>query len=581
MTSDQQPGPEVWVVGLLLAALIGAVSFWAVDLPHLDEWVLAGDLATADLSSLLERAWTPHNEHRLLIPRLLLVGLARSTAWDVRAEVFLGLSFAIVIAALVWRVGGRIEGRAQRAVFRSLAAAFALGLHQVENLVWGWQVAVFLCVASAVAAIVMLAEGEELTRRRLALAALLGLVSSFSYGAGLMVWPAGAVVLATRVDRSSAPQSFGLGIRLGPWLAIGAAALTAYYLGMPAPSDLGAGPPARLVVHALAFLASPVVRAWPAPALGVAVGVAGLALVALGLARTGARGRRELLDPVWLGFIVFALGSSAMVALGRAEYGLHQAMVSRYTTLANLLWIGVLGLLTGSMGRSRVGLALALALGAAVLAGGAASIDDFVGQHQTRSVARGFLQRGVIVEELAPKIAGALSHLEVAAPIACANRLSVFRRYRGEDLDCRFELWPEAIEGQRSLPEQRFEWQPPTALSAGWLRTETGFTIGVGNGEIEGRWTLTRESEQRRCVRGAATDAATGDPVVELIVAEGTIARRLSFRRQARRLETSGGPVVQFVGISACWRPVARAAGSPVVVLATTDRGTTGILPPR
>ena len=584
MTSDRHRGPELWVLALLLAALIAAVWTWAVDLPHLDEWVLAADLAAEDPGSLLRRAWTPHNEHRLTVPRLLLVGLARLTRWNVRAEVFLGVACAVAVAAILWRLGRRIEGRAHRAIFRSLAAAFVLGLHQVENLVWGWQLSLFLCVASAVAALALLAEGEAVTWGRAAIAAVLGVVSSFSYAAGLMVWPAGAVVLALRSPRAPARPASGLPQRVGPWLAIGATVVIVYLAGTAPRLDAEAAGPGERVLHGLAFLASPVVRAWTEPAVGVIVGAGALVLAALGLAHAAAR--RAPPEPVWLGLIVFAIGSAAMTALGRAEYGLEQAMTSRYTTVANLLWIGVLGILLSSAShassarRSGVTFALALGLGAALLAGSVASIDDFVGQHRTRTVARAFLERGVILEELAPQVAGELGHLEAALPIACAQRLALFRRYADRHLECRFELWPEAVEGQRSLPEQRFEWQPPDSRSAGWLRSEAGFTIPVSGDAVDGGWTLTGDTAQRRCLRGAATDAATALPVIEVIVAEGTSARRLRFRRQARR----GGPFaedVAFVGIAGCWRPEPGAGDAPVVVLATTSRGTTGILSAR
>ncbi|HVS14411.1 MAG TPA: hypothetical protein VMV46_10820, partial [Thermoanaerobaculia bacterium] len=156
-----RPGPlrgraDLWGALLLLAALAASVWHWGVDLPHLDEWVIAFDLAAEDGGELMRRAFTPHNEHRLFLPRLLLTGLARVTAWNVRVELGLVVLAAAALLLVLWRLGRRLPEGAPRTVYRLVAAALVLGLHQVENLVWGWQLSLLLAALAAVAALGLL-----------------------------------------------------------------------------------------------------------------------------------------------------------------------------------------------------------------------------------------------------------------------------------------------------------------------------------------------------------------------------------------------------------------------------------------
>jgi hypothetical protein len=578
---------DLWAAILLVAALAASVARYGVDLPHLDGWVTAFDLAAQDAGALARRAFTPHNEHRLLLPRLLLAGLARLTGWNVRVELALVVVAAAVLLLLVWWLGRLLPAGAARATYRLVASVFVLGLHQVENLVWGWQLSLFLATLAAVAALGLLGDPRGASAARAAGAALLGAVASFSYGAGLVVWPAGvaqllAGVAARRRRRASADDQPPAWPALAIWAA-STVAVAALYLGSGPLARATAGArPAELLGHALAFLGSPLVQWWRSPGVAVAAGAAGLAAATLWAWRELARGAS---GAPWLGLGLFSVGAAGMTALGRSGLGLDQALSSRYTTLANLFWVSLVGaLLAGARpSQRRATLALAGGLGVLVLAGSAASVDGFVGQHAMRAPARAFLARGVLVTELAPLVAGDLGLLESAGREICAQRTSVFRGLRGEELDCRFEVWPVAVEGTRALPPRRFRWDPDgDPATSGRLRSSEGFPTPVRAGAVEGQWSLVRDEPGRACLRGWARDAATHRPVVELIVAEGGAARRLPFRRQERRTLGRASGDQRFLGIAACWEPAADAAPTaPLVVLVTNDRGGTGILEPR
>ncbi|HVS12337.1 MAG TPA: hypothetical protein VMV46_00295, partial [Thermoanaerobaculia bacterium] len=404
---------------------------------------------------------------------------------------------------------------------------------------------------------------------------------------GLVVWPAGAAQLlarqaarrrrAAKADPSS-PDEPPPGPALAIWVA--AAAVTAALYGRGAALGRTAADlvPGAAAGHTLAFLGSPLVQWWPSPVAAMVAGGVGLGLATRGTWRELARGGS---GGPWLGLGLFSLGAATMTALGRSSYGLDQALSSRYTTLANLFWIALLGgLLAGSTAvRGRGPLVAAAVLGALVLAGSAASLDGFVGQHAMRAPARAFLARGVVVEELAPLVAGDLALLDSAGREICAQRTSVFRALREEEVDCRFERWPVAVDGQRTLPSRHFRWEADGAVAAGGrLRSSEGFVTPMRSDAVEGQWSLVRDEGGRRCLRGWARDARTLQPVTELIVVEGAAGLRVAFRREERPALAGAGPQPRFLGVAACWPAMEPGGSVPVAVFATNDRGGTGAL---
>jgi len=349
--------------------------------------------------------WAQHNEHRILVPNLIMLGLVRLGGWHpVREEIvsFAFLVWSQIVIVLMMR-------RSSHGTVGWLAAAAAslmlYELGQAENFLWGFQMAWFICDAAAITVAWLLTQ----TNRRwwhVALAIVAATLGTYSSAQGILAWAVGSVaILLTRngnvhlapsrsttsedllsedllskeehlapprslraplpvsesgsvppVILSGAQRSRRTATTLALWLLLAMAEYAIYQHGM-ARVALGhsnvAANPLGVVVYALAYLG--------APALGgrgtILSAVAGLALlVALVWAlladlRSSLRIRRLVRNAPWYALFVFPLLCAAGTAVGRGAFGPDQALEQRYVTVSVLGWIALIGLLAGTIAR--------------------------------------------------------------------------------------------------------------------------------------------------------------------------------------------------------------------------------------
>jgi hypothetical protein len=318
--------------------------FWiranVVNIPFWDEWdetplVIAfhhGVLTFADI-------WTPHNEHRVLTMRLTLLGLdAILHQWSPVSEIL--VSIAVAVATLGGLIVLAYRTLPERAALL-LSCIFSLvvfSLNQYENWVWGFQVAWFYVNAALVWAIVCLTNPRRPVLSTIGAVALCSFATA-SMASGLVVWAACAVVIALRPDRLR---------RLSVWIPVMAVAAYVYFSGFPVGGVLAshdAGYLLSAASYALTYLTVPMFGSFGisgAATIGWFVGI-GLIALAIGLARDRDRARFSRTVP-WLGLIAFAVADAAITGYGRAALGIGQAGSSRYTTVSQCAWIGLVAI---------------------------------------------------------------------------------------------------------------------------------------------------------------------------------------------------------------------------------------------
>ena len=360
LESPKNPGEKPvfgnpFISFLILAApavLAGILVFlYGVDTPWGDQWdgtwpllekVQKGTLGLADFFAF-------HNEHRIVFPRLIALGLGQLTHWNVRAELLVIWILTCLCSLTLWRVtliaGWRNSSNRGWLLLATNVMLFA-PLHW-ENFLWGFQIGFLLPLVTTTAAF-WAAISLQRPFNFLATMALC-FISTFSIASGFASWFVTAPLLLL-TNKKTSPRAVKVWWLL--WLLVGAASVFLYFRGYtrPAvhPSVLEAlRHPLLAIQFTLAYLGTPF-SSGTALDGSVVASVAGAALVVLFLACLfylwRCRRDRTLLvhSMPWISLAGWALINAFLTMLGRVGFGISAATQSRYACFAIMLPIGLL-----------------------------------------------------------------------------------------------------------------------------------------------------------------------------------------------------------------------------------------------
>ena len=354
-----------------LGVLIWAFFRYAVDVPVFDQWSVIylfdhyykGTLTFNDF-------FTPHNEHRLLFPKLLMLLLGLLSDYNVLWEMAAGMVMALCTLALLWlHLGTRFEMLRLGAGRFVLCCGLALGiltLRQHENWFWGFQVQWFMNVLAVCGGLTFLCR-RDLDWGAMIGAALCGVWAMFSLSAGLLYWPLVLVCLPLLPRKGDRPlRPFAV-----LWCVLSLCLFAAYFTGLHSTTTFetlrgNMADPVLYAHYVLIYLATPFLlwgqTGWP----GVILGLACLALLLLETRRVLRLPRRERQAALFFLFLgYYALGTALVTGAGRIQLGLTRATSSRYVTIAILAWFPALQYLCvvrEKRWRKNTALALAVAL---------------------------------------------------------------------------------------------------------------------------------------------------------------------------------------------------------------------------
>jgi hypothetical protein len=336
-----------------LSALPALVSAWfvfgyGVDVPFWDEWAIAPLLQHIDSGTLtLAELFTQHNEHRMLVPRVVQLAVAVSVGWDTRFMMWLtqGLLLAMMGGCIVlWRRS--VESRAPWALSSMVLVTVVLfSAAQHQNFFWGFQFCFYLPGACLLLSTIVTSSPRSTLGWTLAAAATLSTIATFSILPGLLTWPLTAVAVSVRHGLPSRDN-------IGKWLlwSISCAGIVGlYFLRYTTPPN---SPPllspflhpfnlltgvAACVGTSLTFGARPLRNA-----------------IVIGTAATGAflwllscvwrhRADTQLLQrsSPWIVMGGFALLTALAIALGRGGYSYMALLESRYAAMTGWILISV------------------------------------------------------------------------------------------------------------------------------------------------------------------------------------------------------------------------------------------------
>ncbi len=334
-----------------LIFLLGVVRHYAVAVPFLDQWELVPLLEKTYHGNLtLQDLWAQHNEHRLIFPLVIMLGLARLTHWNTHVELAVNLLLALGIFAGFAR---QVKRTARRVGWNGLSWAMpaisliVFSISQYQNWLWGWQLQMFLNLLCAVAGIGLLA-GDTFRWRRFAAAAALGIVATYSFANGILFWPIGLAVLLVVTTGVKERKSAILG-----WLLIAALTLGTYFYHYHKPEE---HPPLSLIfkmplqyaAYVFKYLGGigeqglcgdPAVDGALACLFGLA-GTVALGWAAWTLVRKSIVNFRTLVP--YLALSLYSVGSALITGVGRLGFGSDQALASRYCTMVTPFWVSLI-----------------------------------------------------------------------------------------------------------------------------------------------------------------------------------------------------------------------------------------------
>jgi hypothetical protein len=325
-------------LGLGLAFVVSFVFFciWArFPILYRDDWEWLGWMLTQPPT--LRTIFTPHNEHLIPLPRLLVALQYRLAGSDTRLMFAVALASQLAVGWLFWREIRRRwpDDRTMRAFVFGAAAVCLFFSHQLQSIVFMAAVLFPLVEAFAVASVVAALNASEPGGRSTCLvaaglaAAGAALTTTNGFAAPFLV----ALILWTRGASRT---------RVGTFAAAGLLSIGAYvivvgrpWLRGPVPGGMAWNiPPAdAIIAFFLTFFASAV-------AYGslVAAAIIGAALFGLGCFAVWSVAVRRTSAPriehFAVGVMLFSMLSALMATPGRAQFGALQAAQSRYASYA-------------------------------------------------------------------------------------------------------------------------------------------------------------------------------------------------------------------------------------------------------
>lgn len=333
----------VWTVWLVMTlALVACVALYTYNMPLAEDWHMVSPM-TGNEPSLWDWAWAQNNEHRLPLPRLLLLGVL-AVAPDFRAGMLASIVVMAVAAALLLLALSRARGGRLRVTDAFIPIAL-LHIGNWENYMWAWELCFVLSAAIALLVLPAMTATDLWSSRPRALAVAACVAALPLCGANGMAFVAPiagwlAFEAALRFRQAGAPATIVL-----TGIAVAIAGTIYYFIGYtPATWNPDSPGVVATIKTALKFLALGF-----GPVVSARAGAWALALLAIGLPVLFVVMRRvvEATDERrgvalrWLAYLAGVASLALAFGWGRAGLVPVAGLPDRYVLLAipGLIWV--------------------------------------------------------------------------------------------------------------------------------------------------------------------------------------------------------------------------------------------------
>ncbi len=164
---------------------------YAVNIPHEDGLFTPGILISKTANSFLtfEDLFKQGNESRVVIPRLIVIGLAFLTDWDVRFQMFVSLLLAGLTSFNIYYILKKTTSYHHGLCFflTLLANLLIFSPIQETNWLWGNQIMIFIPIACLTASLAIF-YSSCLFPLKVIFAILYSSIATFSFANGMLCW---------------------------------------------------------------------------------------------------------------------------------------------------------------------------------------------------------------------------------------------------------------------------------------------------------------------------------------------------------------------------------------------------------
>jgi hypothetical protein len=326
------------VIPVILA--IWYISSYAVNVPYWDQW----DMEVWVLDQFMHQQISfsdliaQHNESRPFFPRIIALGVGILTAYDVRYESWIMFALFLGVFVLIGSMVVKDHGwNTWSLLFLVPVSWFFFNFSLVYNYLFGVRVSQALVITMLVIAILLLDRSERLDPGFFLAAGAAG-VATFTFIAGLFVWPACAVLLLLKNSGNKLQMLLAWG---GFWVFFYLVYFWGYFKPGQTPEYLLRS--SYAVDATLTFMVSVGSSAvhsstYTLPAGAVVLCLAGALLVynrkRLDFGRNGK----------WIAMIAFSLLTSGAVVMARGGWGENVGLAARYYVITFVSIIGIYGL---------------------------------------------------------------------------------------------------------------------------------------------------------------------------------------------------------------------------------------------
>jgi len=321
-----------------ILSLFFITQFW-INTLFLDDWqivplitiIFEGDISSLEITGL-------HNEHIPIFPRLIVLGLAAASSYNIFLEVIVGWVFLTLTLFVIWRLLLKTFPNEKWLIIPISWATYTFV--QFENFLWGWSSIHWHSTMFFVITAIYFLEDIKKPLKSVGLFLTLCFVASFTHLIGFVTW-----IIGFYNFRYLKPKYF---------ILIGVCFLIAVYsYSLEFDERHGYGKintvlenPLDLIKFVFTYLGnlirltSVAYEIIPLTAGMIIFSIFSIMIIYLYF-KTNDQQLKTKLRP-WINISVFSFLAGVLIGLGRVDFGVQQALANRYIGVSNLFLDGTI-----------------------------------------------------------------------------------------------------------------------------------------------------------------------------------------------------------------------------------------------